>query len=266
MAKTKVKKSRLFDLLLQRGLAKSAEESRGLILAGRILVNGEKLDKEGAECRCDAVVEVLYKCPYVGRGALKLAAAFGNFQLNLQGKVCADVGSSTGGFTEVLLEQQASKVYSIDTAEGELAWKLRQDPRVIVMEGVNACYLETLPEPVSFVSIDISLMPLRSVLPAVKRWLNSNGEVVALVKPQYEADRKDLPEGAIVNDSALHAHLLARLIEWVPSIGLYPRDIISSPLPGKGGNREFLLWLQIAERSSQSLTEKIAAVTGLVLV
>jgi 23S rRNA (cytidine1920-2'-O)/16S rRNA (cytidine1409-2'-O)-methyltransferase len=240
----KPSKQRLDTLLVARKLAGDQSRAQALIMAGQVFVRGEPAAKPGVMVPADAPVEVREKCPFVGRGGLKLQAALAAFPVKPAGKVCADAGASTGGFTDVLLQGGAARVYAIDTAYGELAWKIRNDARVVVMERTNACYLERLPEPVALVTVDISLIPLRNVLPAVARWIVPGADIIALIKPHYEARAEQLPPGAVIQDAAVHAEILGGFMRWIESVPLYPYGLIRSPIRGGGGNVEFLVWLR----------------------
>ena len=180
-----------------------------------------------------------------GGGGFKLAGALTNFDLEVQGAICADVGACTGGFTDVLLQNGAARVYAIDVGYGQLDWSLRQDDRVVVMERTNARYLESLAEPVSFVAIDVSFISLRLILPAVKQWLSANANVVALIKPQFEAGPKQVGRGGIVKDTAVHRSVLQELWQWFGANGFGVQGLITSSVTGADGNIEFLVWLQV---------------------
>jgi 23S rRNA (cytidine1920-2'-O)/16S rRNA (cytidine1409-2'-O)-methyltransferase len=238
------KKERLDKLLVERGLAPTRAKGQALILAGEVLVDGVRADKAGTAVSLTATIELKTPMPYVGRGGFKLAAALDAFQLDVAGRVCADVGACTGGFTDVLLQRDAARVYAIDVGYGQLDWKLRQDERVVVMERTNARYLESLPEPVRFVCIDVSFISLRLILPAVHRWLTPDGDVVALVKPQFEAGQAYVGKGGIVRATAVHQQVLEEIIGWCGANGFAPQGLMRSPLTGTDGNVEFLLWLR----------------------
>jgi 23S rRNA (cytidine1920-2'-O)/16S rRNA (cytidine1409-2'-O)-methyltransferase len=181
----------------------------------------------------------------VGRGGFKLAAALDAFRIDATGRIAADVGACTGGFTDVLLQRGAAKVFAIDVGYGQLDWSLRQDERVVVMERTNARYLEALDEPVNFVCMDLSFISLRLVLPAVQKWLLSQADIVALIKPQFEAGPEQVGKGGIVRDTAVHKQVVADILTWAAEHHLHPRDVIRSPITGGDGNVEFLIWLQV---------------------
>jgi 23S rRNA (cytidine1920-2'-O)/16S rRNA (cytidine1409-2'-O)-methyltransferase len=180
--------------------------------------------------------------PYASRGGLKLAAALDAFTIDTQGCIAADVGASPGGFTDCLLQRGAAKVYAIDVGYGQLAWALRKDPRVVVLDRTNARYLQRLPEPVDLVTVDVSFISLRLVLPAALGWLRSGGQIVALVKPQFEAGRGRLGKGGVVRNPAVHRAVLVEITDWAAGQGLGLQGVIRSPITGPAGNVEFLAW------------------------
>jgi 23S rRNA (cytidine1920-2'-O)/16S rRNA (cytidine1409-2'-O)-methyltransferase len=247
-------KRRLDQLLLDRGLAPSREKARAFIMAGEVLVNQIVIDKPGSPTPVDAEITLRAKARFVSRGGEKLAAALDAFPIPVSCAVCADVGASTGGFTDCLLQAGAARVYAIDVGYGQLAFPLRQDERVIPMERTNARYLETLPEQVDLVVIDASFISLRLLLPTVRGWLRSPAHVVPLIKPQFEAGRDDVGKGGVVRDSAIHARVLHEVLENAIELGFTPHAVIRSPLKGPAGNVEFLAWLHFpAELSAIDL-------------
>jgi 23S rRNA (cytidine1920-2'-O)/16S rRNA (cytidine1409-2'-O)-methyltransferase len=260
-------KQRLDQYVHALGLSESREQARRLIMAGRVLVDGQMVDRPAAPVPEGARVEIKARPRFVSRGGEKLEAALDHFKIDVSGLICADVGASTGGFTDCLLQRGAARVYAIDVGRGLLEHRLRADPRVVVLEETNARYLERLPEPAQFASIDASFISLRLLLPVVKEWLASppsparsatpppsprplageweeGGEVVALVKPQFEAGRKDVGKGGVVRNSDVHRRVLAEVLAFAQSIGLTARGLIRSPLVGPKGNVEFLAWLR----------------------
>lgn len=247
MNSKKIRKRPLLERLVADGLSPSREIAEKQILAGLIKVDGRVVDKVGTQVADSASVEVAQQREYVGRGAYKLEAALQAFAIPVSGSVCADVGACTGGFTEVLLRRGAAKVYAIDVGYGNLDWKIRSDSRVVVMERTNARHLESLGEEVSVVSIDVSFISLTKILPAVVKWLASTAHVVALVKPQFEAQRNEIGEGGIVTDSSVHTRIVDEIAAFLPTCGLTFRAVIPSPILGTEGNKEFLMW---AEKSS----------------
>lgn len=236
-------KLRLDLLLLERGLAPSREKAQALIMAGEVEVDGAIHDKPGTRVPTEAVVTLRARPRFVSRGGEKLDAALDAFGIAVSGTVCADVGASTGGFTDCLLQRGAARVYAIDVGYGQIALNLRQDPRVVVMERTNARYLEALPEPVHFVSIDASFISLTLLLPAVLRWAAPPFDIVPLVKPQFEAGRHDVGKGGVVRDARIHRRVLHEVGSFAGGLGLAIRGLIRSPLRGPAGNTEFLLWL-----------------------
>jgi len=203
-------------------------------------------DGEATAVSVNATIELKQPLPYVGRGGFKLAGALAQFEIDVNGRVCADVGACTGGFTDVLLQNGAARVYAIDVGYGQLDWKLRQNERVHVMERTNARYVESLDELVSFVCIDVSFISLKLILPAVKKWLDaaSKTDVVALIKPQFEAGPKQVGKGGIVKDTAVHQQVLDDILKWSTQNDLAPIGLMRSPVKGTDGNVEFLVWLR----------------------
>jgi len=238
------KKERLDKLLVARGLVGSRAKGQALIMAGEVTVDGERVDKSGAAVPIAAAIELKEAAPYVGRGGFKLAGALAAFGLDVKGRVCADVGACTGGFTDVLLQQGAAQVFAIDVGYGQLDWKLRQDERVAVMERTNARYVESLPQPVDLAVIDVSFISLRLILPAVQKWLTEKADIVALIKPQFEAGPKQVGKGGIVKDTAVHRQVLTRILEWAAAHQLHPAGLARSSITGADGNVEFLVWLR----------------------
>jgi 23S rRNA (cytidine1920-2'-O)/16S rRNA (cytidine1409-2'-O)-methyltransferase len=238
-----MKKLRLDILLTEKGLVESRNKAQALIMAGKVRVAGEVVTKAGTQLPTEAEISVENDLPYVSRGGIKLAAALDAFKINPAGAVCADVGAATGGFTDVLLQRGAKRVYAIDVGYGQLAWTLRQDNRVVVMERTNARYLDSLPEPIGLVTIDASFISLKLLLPAVIRWLSVPGQVVALVKPQFEAGRSQVGKGGVVRDLAVHRQVLENSVMYAERVDLQVLGLIPSPITGPAGNHEFLLYL-----------------------
>jgi 23S rRNA (cytidine1920-2'-O)/16S rRNA (cytidine1409-2'-O)-methyltransferase len=260
---TRVPKERLDLLLVQRGLADSRQRAQRLIMAGQVTVNDRVLDKPGTRVPADVSVCVDRGQQYVSRGGQKLAAALDAFHLDVDGWIAADVGASTGGFTDCLLQRGTRKVYAIDVGYGQLAWKLRQDPRVVVMERTNARYLESLPELVDLVTVDVSFISLKLIVPATTGWLGPTGQVVALIKPQFEAGRAQVGKGGVVRDPEVHRAVLAEITAWANGRGLGLARLIRSPITGPAGNVEFLAqWLpgQPAAVDATSLIDSCLAV------
>ena len=242
----KQKKQRLDVLLVEKGLAPSREKAKAIIMAGIVYVDGNKEDKVGTTFPENAVIEVKGKTlPYVSRGGLKLEKAMQKFPITLNGKVCMDVGSSTGGFTDCMLQNGAVKVYAIDVGHGQLAWKLRNDERVVCMEKTNIRYVvpEDIDEPAAFSSIDVSFISLTKVLLPVKNLLTEDGQVVCLIKPQFEAGREKVGKKGVVRDRAVHEEVIRMVIDYAASIDFYPLALDFSPVKGPEGNIEYLLFL-----------------------
>ncbi len=244
-------KVRLDQLLVQRGLVDSRERGQRLIMAGEVLVNDRMVDKPGQPIDPEAAIRIKEPLPYVSRGGLKLAAALDRFSISIAQAVCADVGASTGGFTDCLLQRGAARVYAIDVGYGQLDWKLRRDPRVVVMDRTNARYVEALPEPIDLATIDASFISLRLILPAVIKWLRPEAHVVALIKPQFEAGREKVGKGGVVRDAAVHAEVLRSIWKMAHELGCSPIDIMRSPVEGPAGNIEFLIWLRPGSHAPQ---------------
>jgi len=235
-------KARLDQILTERGLADSREKARAMILAGSVTVDGQKAEKPGHSYPIDCRIEVAALPPFVSRGGIKLAAALDHFQISVQDFVCLDVGSSTGGFTDCLLQRGAAKVWDVDVGRGQLDWKLRNDPRVVVREGVNARYLssEDFPQPFDLAVCDASFISATLLLPSMSALLKEHGEMVILVKPQFEVGREQVGKGGIVRDPKLHAHVCERVRAAVEALG-FQAEIMDSPILGAEGNKEFLL-------------------------
>jgi 23S rRNA (cytidine1920-2'-O)/16S rRNA (cytidine1409-2'-O)-methyltransferase len=245
----KTSKIRLDTLVHQRGLAPSREAARRLIMAGQVQLGGQVADKVGALVAEDADLALVAPPPYVSRGGEKLAEAFTAFApqgLSVQGLICADVGASTGGFTDCLLQHGAAKVYALDVGYGQMALKLRDDPRVIVMERTNARYVASLPESVGLATIDASFISLKLLLPVVKNWLSAPPHsALVLIKPQFEAGKKDVGKGGVVRDEGVHRRVLQEVLAFAQGLGFTVRGVVRSPLVGPKGNVEFLAWLSL---------------------
>lgn len=246
------KKERLDVLVVERGLAETRSQAQALIMAGQVYIGERRADKPGTPIASDSAIEVRGGLKYVSRGGLKLEHALAEFDLLpfVRGKVAADVGASTGGFTDVLLQSGVARVYAIDVGNGQLAWKLRTDPRVAVLDETNIRYLERLPEAVDFASIDTSFIGLKLVLPAVARLLKEDGRIVALVKPQFEVGKGQVGKGGVVRKPEQHRAVLQSLADWLPqynaanpNYALYLQGLARSPITGPAGNVEFLAYL-----------------------
>ena len=239
-------KERLDVLLVSQGLAASREKAKAIIMSGNVLVNGQREDKAGT--MIDVKAEITVKggqLKYVRRGGLKLEKAMSHFDLTLEGRVCMDVGASTGGFTDCMLQNGAVKVYSVDVGHGQLDWKLRNDPRVVCMEKTNIRYVtpEQIEEPAAFVSIDVSFISLTKVLPPVRELMTEDGEIVCLIKPQFEAGREKVGKKGVVRDPKVHEEVIEKVIDFAATVGLESRELEFSPIKGPEGNIEYLLHL-----------------------
>ncbi len=240
-------KERLDKLLVMRGLVASRERARSLILAGKVLVNDQRIDKAGTSVACEATIRLKGEdIPYVSRGGLKLARALEHFALNVRDRVAVDVGASTGGFTDCLLQRGAARVYAVDVGYGQLAWSLRQDPRVINLERTNIRHLQPaqLAEEPSLAVIDASFISLDKVLPATLALLAERADLVALIKPQFEVGRGQVGKGGVVRDPEQHAAVVARIETLAAELGCAVLGVVESPVLGPKGNREFLIHLQ----------------------
>lgn len=240
-------KERLDVLLVKRNLAESREKAKALIMSGIVYVNGQKEDKAGTTFEETAPIEVRGSTlKYVSRGGLKLEKAMDRFGVRLDGKICMDVGASTGGFTDCMLQNGAVKVYSVDVGHGQLAWKLRNDERVVCMEKTNIRYLtpEDIADPIGFASIDVSFISLTKVLGPVKALLEDNGQIVCLIKPQFEAGREKVGKKGVVREPAVHLEVIDMVIDYALSIGFEALNLEFSPIKGPEGNIEYLLYLQ----------------------
>ena len=245
---------RLDLLLVQKELAPSREKAKALIMAGEVFVNGQREDKPGTTFAEDVEIEIkaARPFPYVSRGGLKLEKAIETFAPELEDRCCMDVGASTGGFTDVMLQNGARRVYAVDVDYGQLAWKLREDPRVTVMEKTNIRYVtpEDIDERPSFVSIDVSFISLTKVLPPVTALLMEDAEAVCLIKPQFEAGREQVGKKGVVKDPAIHREVIERIVSFAEEQGFTPAGLTWSPVKGPEGNIEYLLYLKKAEGSS----------------
>lgn len=240
-------KERLDVLLVKRNLVASREKAKTTIMTGNVFVNGQREDKAGSAFAEDAAIEIRGQVmPYVSRGGCKLEKAMTEFGLALENKVCTDVGSSTGGFTDCMLQNGAARVYAIDVGRGQLDWKLRQDDRVICMEKTNIRYVtpEDLPEAIDFSSIDVSFISLTKVLVPIRNYLKPDGEIVALIKPQFEAGREKVGKKGVVREANTHYDVVQKIIDFAKSVGFDIVDLTFSPIKGPEGNIEYLIYLK----------------------
>jgi 23S rRNA (cytidine1920-2'-O)/16S rRNA (cytidine1409-2'-O)-methyltransferase len=280
-------KVRLDVLLVERGLAESRAKAQAMIMAGQVRVADQVMLKPATAIPADSLLTIDSGPRFVSRGGEKLDAALEAFGIDVTGFVCADVGASTGGFTDCLLQRGAAKVYAIDVGKGILHWKLRNDPRVVVMEETNARFVESLPENIDFVTIDASFISLKILLPVVKKWIQPNplsppfppqeggnggvGQIIALIKPQFEAGRKDVSRGdGVIRDPEIHKQVLLDVLSFAQAEGFHVRGLIKSPLLGPKGNAEFLAWLdqvryqlyrkEGAEKGDEGLRQMVGSV------
>ena len=241
-------KKRLDVLLTEQGFFESRQKAQATIMSGLVFVNGQRVDKAGASIAEDAQIEVRGKAiPYVSRGGLKLEKAMKVFPVRLDGKICADIGASTGGFSDCMLQNGAAKVYAVDTGYGKLDWKIRSDPRVVALERTNARYLthEQVPDELDFASVDVSFISLRLILPALRGVLKEDGSVVCLVKPQFEAGRDKVGKKGVVRDPKVLLEVLEHFLEHAREADFTVRDMTYSPIKGPEGNIEYLGYLTV---------------------
>ena len=264
MSTNKPKKQRLDLAVLERGHTESREKAKALIMAGAVYVNGQKELKAGTNVTEDDVIEVRgEKMPYVSRGGFKLEKAMTAFGLTLDGKTCMDIGASTGGFTDCMLQNGAVKVYAIDVGYGQLAWKLRTDERVVNLERTNFRYVteETIPEPVDFASVDVSFISLKIILPVLRQRLRDGGQAVCLIKPQFEAGRENVGKKGVVRDKNVHRDVIADITEFALTGGFTLLGLDYSPIKGPEGNIEYLMYLEKSEhpeRRTETTPEELA--------
>jgi 23S rRNA (cytidine1920-2'-O)/16S rRNA (cytidine1409-2'-O)-methyltransferase len=237
-------KSRIDTLLVERGYAESRAQAQAALLAGEIRVDGAPVRKPGVLVSGTAAIEVLHRPAYVSRGGDKLAHALGAFGIDVAGQTCVDVGASTGGFTDCLLQNGARRVYAVDVGYGELDYRLRQDKRVVVMERTNARNLAPLPEPCDLATFDVSFIGVEKVIPAVTRSFSPGASLIVLVKPQFQARREEVGKKGVVKDVQVHAAVIGRLVAWAVRNGLRLLGLTTSPILGPAGNREFFLHLR----------------------
>ena len=225
----------------------SRAKAQALIMAGEVVVAGKAAIKPGTLVPEDTAITILEPPPFVSRGGIKLEYALDQFQLEVSAKVAADIGASTGGFTDCLLKRGASRVYAIDVGYGQLDYRLRQDPRVVVMDRVNARYPISLPEKVDLATIDVSFISVEKVIPTVARLLNDDGYIIVLLKPQFEAKRVEVGKGGVIKEPVVHARVLGRFITWIIEHGFNLGGLVASPILGASGNKEFLILLRLTK-------------------
>ncbi|MFC2001938.1 TlyA family RNA methyltransferase [Chloroflexota bacterium] len=236
-------KRRIDSLVVARGLVESRAKAQAMIMAGKVVVAGKTNVKAGTLVAEETVISILESPPFVSRGGIKLEYALGQFQLDVLARVAADIGASTGGFTDCLLKRGASRVYAVDVGYGQMDYRLRRDSRVVVMEKVNARYPITLPEKVDLATLDLSFISVEKVIPSVTRLLKNNGYLLVLIKPQFEAKRREVGKGGVIKDPLIHATVLGRFIVWAVEHGFRLRGLVASPIPGASGNKEFFVLL-----------------------
>ena len=245
-------KKRLDVLLTERGMAESRQKAQAIIMAGQVFWDGKRMDKAGAAVPEEAQLEIRGQTlKYVSRGGLKLEKAMTTFDLpSLEGVVAIDAGASTGGFTDCMLQNGAAKVYAVDVGYGQLAWRLRNDPRVICMERTNVRYLtkESIPEPLDFGSVDVSFISLRLILPALRPLMKDSGQLVCLIKPQFEAGKEKVGKKGVVRDKQVHLEVLEQFLRHAQACNFYVKDLTFSPIRGPEGNIEYLGQLTVAEQ------------------
>lgn len=244
------KKIRLDVAVFERGFAPSREKAKAVIMAGQVYVNNQKSDKAGTEIKVDDVIEVRGKTlKYVSRGGLKLEKAMQEFPISLENKICMDVGASTGGFTDCMLQNGAVKVYSVDVGYGQLAWKLRTDERVINLERTNFRYVtdKEIPDKIDFSSVDVSFISLKHILPVLNNLLSEHGQAVCLIKPQFEAGKEKVGKKGVVRDLSVHLEVVERIINLAIECGFSVKGLQFSPIKGPEGNIEYLIYLEKSE-------------------
>lgn len=259
-------KERLDVLLVARGLAGSREKAKAFIMAGDVYVDGQKEDKAGSMFSQDCEIEVKgEKLPFVSRGGLKLDKALKEFGILMDGKVCMDIGASTGGFTDCMLQNNAAKVYAVDVGHGQFDWNLRNDERVVCMERTNVRYLkpEDIPEKLDFASADVSFISLTKILEPVKELLKSTAEMVCLIKPQFEAGREQVGKKGVVRDKKVHEEVIKKVCDYACSIGLFPVALSFSPIKGPEGNIEYLAYLK-KDSSDSDIFDTGISISGIV--
>lgn len=256
-------KERLDVLLVQRGFAPSREKAKAIIMEGNVFVAGQREDKAGTFFDEKAEIEVRGNTlKYVSRGGLKLEKAIHNFDIKLEGKICMDIGASTGGFTDCMLQNGAEKVYAVDVGYGQFAWKLRQDERVVCMEKTNIRYVtpKDIGDKLDFASVDVSFISLTKVLPAAKELLDINGEMVCLIKPQFEAGKEKVGKKGVVRDAKVHREVIDHIISFVKEIGFTIKNLEFSPIKGPEGNIEYLLFIQKGMENQEEPVDAAAIV------
>jgi 23S rRNA (cytidine1920-2'-O)/16S rRNA (cytidine1409-2'-O)-methyltransferase len=240
-----VAKRRIDSLLVDKGLVESRAKAQALIMAGEVVVGGKIVIKVGTLVSEEAAINILKPPPFVSRGGIKLEYALDRFQLDVSNRIAADIGASTGGFTDCLLKRGAKRVYAVDVGYGQLDYRLRKDKRVVVMERVNARYPFSLPEKIDLATIDLSFISVEKVIPSVAKLLKDDGYLLVLLKPQFEARRSEVGKGGIVKQPLVHARVLGRFIKWMVARGFRLGGVVASPILGASGNQEFFVLLRL---------------------
>ena len=249
-------KIRLDDYLVQEGYFDTKSQAQGAIISGKVKANGEVITKAGTQVKPGVQLEIKHM-PYVSRGGFKLEKAVSEFNIELKDKICLDIGASTGGFTDFMLQNGAKKVYAIDVGYGQLAWKLRNDPRVVVMEKTNIRNLEALEDLAAFAAVDVSFISINKVLENIKALMDQQEpEMVLLIKPQFEAGREQVPKSGVIKDKNVHIEVIKNVAEYATTLGLYSQNLTYSPIKGPAGNIEYLLYLSTnSDCSKINITE-----------
>lgn len=254
-------KQRLDILLVNHGYADSREKAKAIIMSGNVFVNGQREDKAGSTFEEEGIDLYIKENPlkYVSRGGLKLEKAMKAFPITIEGKLCMDIGASTGGFTDCMLQNGASKVYAIDVGHGQLAWKLRNDERVVCMEKTNFRYVthEQVPEEIDFASVDVSFISLEKILPVAHELLKDKAQMVCLIKPQFEAGREQVGKKGVVRDAKVHEEVIRKIVGFTATIGFKPIGLTYSPVRGPEGNIEYLLWIEKSDDVPEAQTQSI---------
>jgi 23S rRNA (cytidine1920-2'-O)/16S rRNA (cytidine1409-2'-O)-methyltransferase len=238
-------KRRIDSLLVEKGLVESRAKAQALVMAGEVVVNGKTAIKPGVLVAEEAEITILESSPFVGRGGIKLDHALDQFHLDVRSRVVADIGASTGGFTDCLLKRGAERVYAVDVGYGQLDYSLRRDPRVVVMDRVNARYPISLPEKVDMATMDVSFISVEKVIPSVAELLKDDGCLLVLIKPQFEAGRREVGKGGVIKQPAVHARVLGRFIAWMTEHRFKLGGLVASPILGASGNREFFVLMRL---------------------
>lgn len=258
-------KNRLDILLVEKGLIESREKAKSLIMAGQVYVNGQKADKPGMSYSTDSNIEIkIDKLPYVSRGGLKLEKSIEEWDIDLKDKITMDIGASTGGFTDCMLQNGAKKVYAIDVGYGQLAWKLRQDERVVNLERTNVRYItrEQIIDPIDFFSVDVSFISLQLILPVVRKFMSRSARAVCLIKPQFEAGRENVGKNGVVRDSKVHVKVVEKICSFVLENGFDILGLSFSPIKGPKGNIEYLIYIEKSDDPKCYLKDEIELIVN----